>query len=298
MAISERQLETWSHQGSKAQSAATYAMIRSVLEDERAPYARRNFEVFLQGSYGNDTNVYADSDVDIAICLTSVFYSETSELSEDGKAAYEANRVAASYSFSDFKREVTEWLSENFGSSVKPGNKAIFVPGRNGRRDADVLACVQHHWYTSYRSSVDSKYREGICFWTANRTKIVNYPKQHMGNCTAKHQATGGWFKPSVRVLKNMRNTMVEDQYLMSGIAPSYFVEGMLWNVPNENFSDSYHRTIESALNWLAQCDPAELSCANDIHWLVRDGVPVCWNMKDFRTFLSSVRKYWNEANR
>lgn len=39
MAISEAQLETWSHQGSVQQSAATYERIRQVLSDPRAPYA-------------------------------------------------------------------------------------------------------------------------------------------------------------------------------------------------------------------------------------------------------------------
>ena len=65
MAVSDAQLETWSHQGSKAQSAATYATVRRVLLDSRAPYANRSFDIFLQGSYNNDTNIYADSDVDI-----------------------------------------------------------------------------------------------------------------------------------------------------------------------------------------------------------------------------------------
>lgn len=34
-----------------------------------------NFKVFLQGSYGNDTNIYAESDVDIAIRLDNCFGS-------------------------------------------------------------------------------------------------------------------------------------------------------------------------------------------------------------------------------
>ena len=83
MAISEDQLETWSHQGSVQQSATTYQTIKTVLESPQAPYASRSFNVFLQGSYGNNTNVWAESDVDIAICLTSVFYSNIDELDSD-----------------------------------------------------------------------------------------------------------------------------------------------------------------------------------------------------------------------
>ena len=38
MAISEPQLETWSHPGAQEQSKNTYASIKAVLEDAAAPY--------------------------------------------------------------------------------------------------------------------------------------------------------------------------------------------------------------------------------------------------------------------
>ena len=58
MPIPESQLETWSHQGSITQSSNTYNTIKNVLEASTTPYAGKNFKVFLQGSYGNDTNIY------------------------------------------------------------------------------------------------------------------------------------------------------------------------------------------------------------------------------------------------
>jgi hypothetical protein len=63
MAIPESQLETWSHQGSVTQSAQTYAMIQNALNDAASPYYAKHYSIFLQGSYGNDTNVFRDSDV-------------------------------------------------------------------------------------------------------------------------------------------------------------------------------------------------------------------------------------------
>lgn len=57
MAISEDQLEIWSHQGSKVQSASTYQTIRAVLDDPNSPYYKWTYRIFLQASYGNDTNI-------------------------------------------------------------------------------------------------------------------------------------------------------------------------------------------------------------------------------------------------
>ena len=57
------------------QSAATYETVRKILNDSSSPYYAKDFKIFLQGSYGNDTNLRIDSDVDIAICLNWTFYS-------------------------------------------------------------------------------------------------------------------------------------------------------------------------------------------------------------------------------
>lgn len=80
MAIPESQLDTWSHQGSITQSCATYATVKRSNEASDTKYADKSYEVFLQGSYGNDTNIYAESDVDVVIRLDSVYYYDTSAL--------------------------------------------------------------------------------------------------------------------------------------------------------------------------------------------------------------------------
>lgn len=293
MPIAESQLETWSHQGSKAQSASTYETIRSALRSPNAPYASRDFEVFLQGSYGNDTNIYADSDVDIVICLTSTYYENVDELTPPDKLRHDADWSAASYQHSDFKREVAEWLTSNFGGNVDPSGKAIFVPGSGGRRDSDVLACAQFRHYWSYTYANSSDYAEGICFWPPNDGRIENYPKQHSANLTAKHQATGGWFKPMVRIFKNWRNAMVRDGVLPQGLAPSYFLEGMLWNVPDSYFGRSRQSCVANALAWLRAADPSTFCCANERHWLVRDGPSVCWQPASFEKFLAAAERDW-----
>ncbi|WP_327212634.1 hypothetical protein U8Q06_29175 (plasmid) [Rhizobium beringeri] len=130
-----------------------------------------------------------------------------------------------------FKEEVAEWLTKNFGTGVDASGKAIFVPGNGNRRDADVLACAEHREFITYPATGNPTYREGIIFWKSDGTQIINYPKQHSTNCTNKHQNTNSYFKPTVRIFKNIRDRMINDGRLQEGIAPSYFLEGMLWNV-------------------------------------------------------------------
>lgn len=295
MAIPEAQLETWSHQGSVQQSAQTYQTIRNVLNDSSSPYYPKDFSIFLQGSYGNDTNVYADSDVDIVICHSGAFYTDLDQLESGAKDSYEKARSPASYGFDEFKAEVLAWLQKQFGSSVKPGEKAIFIKGSGNRRDADVLACSALRQYTSGSNGVDSNYHEGICFFLPDGTRIENFPKQHSDNCTSKHQATKQWFKPVVRMYKNMRNRMIDDGVIKAGLAPSYFIEGMLWNVPRENFGASYDSSFVNTFNWIVNADKTQLTTASGLHWLVRNGHRVCWSTANFDAYLEAAGKYWTD---
>jgi len=295
MAVPESQLETWSHQGSVIQSAQTYGIIQKVLNDTTSPYYSKDFSIFLQGSYGNDTNVYRDSDVDIVIRLNQTYYADIDALTPSAKANYNSAFSRATYQFADFKADVLTWLLKNFGSDVSAGKKAIFIKGSGNRRDADVLVCAQHRRYQTSSSGVDAQYDEGIIFWLSDGTAIVNFPKQHSENCTAKHQNTKQRFKHMVRVYKNMRNRMINDKYIADGVAPSYFIEGMLWNVPEDKFVQSYEESFVETFNWVLNADETMLACANDLYWLVRDNSRVCWSKANFAAFLCAVTKYWTE---
>lgn len=293
MAHSESQLETWSHQGSKTQSAETYETIKRTLEDRNAPFASRSFEIFLQGSYGNDTNIYSDSDVDIVICLTSVYYTDLTNLDTSQRSLYDSLFTPASYSWRQFREEVLGWLKEKFGKAVVDGNKAIFIPRSGSRRDADVLVCAEHRRYASYRVAYSNDYHTGVVFWDKRGTEIVNFPKQHRENCTDKHQNTNFGFKPNVRVLKNYRNFMIESGRLIDGVAPSYFLEGLLWNMPLSLFEWTHQGTISNFVDWIGTTDPSQLTCANGLHWLVRDGRPNSWPAADFWSYVTAVRSDW-----
>lgn len=295
MPISELQLETWSKQGAITQSANTYATICRALEDSTAPYAGKEYEIFLQGSYCNDTNVYADSDVDVIMKLNSIYYRDLSSLPDNEVDLYKASTTNSDYSFDDFKNSVFSHLNKKFPSKVASGNKAIYIKADGSRRETDVVACTEFRRFTRFRSWSNYSYIEGITFWTNSGTQIINYPKLHSRNCTQKHQATSQWFKPTVRILKNMRNNMISKGYLADGVAPSYFLEGMLYNVPNSCFGKSYVDTFLNAINWIINNpDRSKLLCANEQYYLLNATSPVTWRAENLQTYIDSVIKFWN----
>jgi len=201
----------------------------------------------------------------------------------------------ATYTYADFKRDVLSVLQGQYGAAVKAGDKAIAIDANGSRRKSDVIVATQFRRYSKFRSADNSEYVEGICFFNAAGERIANYPRQHSANLTTKHQASSKWLKPVARVFKNMRSRMIDKGLIKAGIAPSYYIEGLLYNVPNEKLTSSYQDCVVNTLNWYRQeAQKSELVCANWQYYLLRDGVHTCWPQTNCDSFVEAAVKLWN----
>lgn len=297
MPIPESQLDTWASQGAIAGSRDTYATVKSALEASTTGYAGKDYQVFLQGSYGNDTNIYSESDVDVVIRFDDVFFYDISALSDEQKLAFHtATGGSVGYGYFDFKRDVIAALQGSFGEkAANAGKKAIMIEAHGNRRKVDVIAAAQFRRYQSYSAYNTQDYLLGIAFFTDALVRVENFPRQHSANMTTRHQATSAWLKPLVRILKNMRRRMESDELIPRGLAPSYFLEGLLYNVPVEKFGKSYEDSFVNALNWILHANRSEFVCANEAYYLIRDVPNVCWKLADCDAFLAALVAFWKD---
>jgi hypothetical protein len=88
---------------------------------------------------------------------------------------------------------------------------------------------------------------------------------------------------------------MVERSIIKTGTAPSYFIEGLLSNVPPDKFAGTYQQSVESVWNWINTCDHASLKCANGIHPLSADNSATSWPVQGYIDFLKGVRTLWSQ---
>lgn len=295
MSISEAQLETWSKVGSQTQSKDTYATIRGALTANAAPFAG-HVDVFLQGSYGNDTNVFGkDSDVDVVAQSDQAYFYDITRLTPQQQAAYNADSGGiVSYPFQTFRNDVIRILKEKFGSDVETSHKkALKIKANGNRRGADVLVCQNFRLYRTF-TGTPNDYDTGIAFLTTDGKRIENYPRAHSVSLTAKHQLTDSWLKPTIRILKNMRNRLIDDGKLQDGVAPSYYIEGLLWNAPEANFGKDYNTTLFNCLKWMSTVGEDALSCPNGMSWLIGDNSQTKWPATNYRAFKAAVIDLWN----
>jgi predicted nucleotidyltransferase len=251
MALQENQLSTWSNQGSIIMSSKTYESIKSCIGSINWN-SDVYYEIYLQGSYKNSTNIYGESDVDIIVEFTSIFSSNTSNLDEIGKAKYNALE-AAKYTLESFKEAIVNKLKTNYDEAdVEVGPKAIKIKGNNSRLNADVIVCNTYKYYLKNNGSTDLPAIKGIIFTnTDNGEKIINYPKSHYENGVNKNinERTTGNYKSTVRIFRNIKATLVNKGKLNSEAVPSYFVECLIYNAKDENFRHpSYQQRVLNIL--------------------------------------------------
>ena len=184
-------------------------MIRDSIK-ESSSLADKNIEIFPQGSYRNNTNVRQDSDVDICVRCLDVIFTDFSMAS--GFSIEDVGLVDADYTYSQFKNDVENALVDKFGRrAVTRGNKAIDIHENSYRVDADVVACFEHRLYTSRGTNGRYNYLSGNEFRPDKGGRIINWPNQNYYNGVEKNKATGNRFKYITRVLKRLRNDMIEN---------------------------------------------------------------------------------------
>ena len=261
------------------------------------PRLAGNVRVFVKGSYANNTNVRRDSDVDIAVEWTKWAYiSRENEAVPLSWAELGVTTFDAPPTTSDYRRWIEEALVGAFGSPYVDitGNKAITVAASSTTLDADVVPCFRHLRY-------DGPGREphtGILLYPKDGGEVANWPEQNRANGTWKNDSnnTRRRYKELVRVLKRLENDMVEAG-LLSAEVHGYFIECLLYNLPNESFlSESYKTATMNVLAvlWNAINDNQHLEWVevNGLKWLWRDRQT--WTATEASAFAHAA---WNYIN-
>ena len=284
-------LATWARQGDVAASARTYEKVKAAIV--ASPLLRsRRVRVYLQGSYANTTNIRDDSDVDVVVQSSASFFYEPHEnLSLVDWKRIQDSISPAEYRYDDFRGDVLHALRSAFPRLVEEGNKAIKVHATQGCVDADVVPAFDHRAYTSVASYVD-----GMKFVARDGQMFVNFPKQHRANGEAKNGRCDGNFKPTVRILKNLRSALYDAGALPDESIPSYYLECLISNASDAKFySHDLRGRVADVLADLTSVLIAyergwgeELISLNGIVPLFGDG-NTQWNTQDARTFVDAA---------
>lgn len=288
----EQTLRGWTGPSSTTEQekqVRTERMIKAAI-DAHPAFKGVALSTYSKGSYPNNTNVRADSDVDIAVqCSEAEYWDEVSPASRPtGGASYTGIWTAAK-----LRTELVAALRTAFGNQVDTsGTTAIRVNSSTARVDADVVPCFDHVDYLA-----GGQRREGTKVFRKNGDDFENYPAQHLAQGRAKNARTGQKFKEAVRVLKRVENAMV-----VSGDhreVPSFFVECLVYNCPDHLFSAvTWEDRVRRLLFHIWDGTHGDVEPADGDRWMEVNDVKYlfhptqAWSRKDGRDFAHAAWNY------
>lgn len=176
-------------------------MIKSTINDG---YELQGFdyEIFTQGSYENNTNIKADSDIDICVMLKGIFYGNYPY----GLTGKDYGFPDSTMKYDDYKQRVSRALIKKFGTDINVGNKSIKIKSNSYRYrvNVDVVIAFQYRDYDKVHRMLNNRnlhqFIEGIKFFASDGNIVINYPKQHIENGISKDKNTSGLYKKLVRI--------------------------------------------------------------------------------------------------
>jgi hypothetical protein len=255
----------------------------------------KSISLIVQGSYRNRTNVRLDSDVDICVCCNDVFMPQYPEAS---MTLADVGAEPATYSYQSFKNDVERALVSHFGSThVTRGTKAFDIHENTYRIDADVVATFRHRRYTSRDMYGRWSYLEGTQFFPDTGGVVINWPEQQYANGVSKNDATGRRYKAMARILKTLRNEMVDEGNSAGVPMASFLLECLAFNVPNHILMEyNYVDAVKGAVVFLYNATAAYDNCSewgevNELKYLFRGVQP--WTGQQVNAFTVAA---WNHV--
>lgn len=284
MRYTEATLQLWTKPASDTEEQKienTISMIKSAINSSNE-LKSLEIDIFVQGSYANNTNVRTNSDVDVCVMLKSTFYTEY----PNGKDRSDYGFTEGTISYDEYKQRVKNAIVNKFGSAVvTEGNKSLKVRSNSYHVNADVVVALLLKDYKSIGSTDPNRYTEGTRFIARNSgAYVTNYPKLHIANGRQKNNLTNYKYKYLVRIFKRIRNVMVDEGVTNGDKISSFLVECLVWNVPNSIITgySTWTETVKQAIIYLYNA--------------IKDGKHKEWGEVSERLYLFHYERKWTAS--
>ncbi len=93
-------------------------------------------------------------------------------------------------------------------------------------------------------------------------------------------------------MFKAARNRLVEKKMLTKDDAPSYFIECLLYNAPDDLFVPKLEPRFTAIVDWLKTANLQDFECQNGRVDLFGPGREQ-WNVKKARAFVRALQRLW-----
>ncbi len=216
--------------------------------------------------------------MDVVVKLNSKLRPRVVALAGEQLEENDSHKVAYGR-WQSFRRHALNAMRARFRDNVSACRKTLKIAKGETQADADLVVTLS--------------FREGIgCCLPDKRRWVVSYPHQHHQRGLNKEQTTNRRFKRVIRMFKTARNHAVDEVLIGRYVAPSYFIECLLFNVPDELFSRRLESTFADVLDWLKTAKLEDFLCQNGRVAMIGNQREQ-WTIAKSRAFVKSMQRLW-----
>lgn len=280
MSIPNSKLSLWGHHYPGTAPKQAHVSIRDALAKYGGEITKPD-NILLQGSYKNDTNLRRDSDVDVVVQVAVELQPQVAKLS-DKQLEQDKDHIQIYEKWRSFRKQLLKALRATFGTeAVSTGRKSLKLAKGKIPVSADVVVTI--------------RCGDGLAFFLPDEHRwVVSYPQQHYKRGLKKEKSTNNRYKRTIRMFKNARNHLVENDIIKSKTASSYFIECLLFNVPDNLFKGDYRQTYMGIVGYLRSANLKQFNSQNGLRQLFGTSKDQ-WSVSDAQKFILALERMWRK---
>ncbi|MDR0384182.1 MAG: hypothetical protein LBH47_02585 [Christensenellaceae bacterium] len=266
-------------------------------------------EIYLQGSYANQTNIAFQSKLEIIIKVKKTKAFDPIKMKPDEfllKNNFYIDFFHV-YDVKKFKKDIMRAIYDEINQKLKIEAVNFTIPMFDGlKHDIDITPCFSYKYFGANGGTIP-------CLLVYNNSieeHFLMFNNLHAENGNLKDRLTNGKFKEIVRLVKTIIGISRREELNIKFVR-GYLVECLLYNVPNEMYLTHDQRDTDKAnkvekergeetervflkvINWLNFADLSKFVCQNQIFslWGNADGF---WNLHDASEFVRDIIQFYN----
>lgn len=259
-----------------------------------APYFDpKDAVIYLQGCYACKTNTKFQSKIEVIVELTKTREYDYESMTNADMKMRDNFFIDFEHYFDvkHFKDVLADALTQTLRINVNMGTTTIMIPAFGTLQHAiDVFPCFKYKYFRPEGGSMRSK----LVYDQKLEEHFLMFTNLHTVNGDLKDTMTQGNFKRMVRLFKNLVAISARENNMIHPVR-GYYVECLLYNVPNEMYFAQDGKLLSvflKVINWLNFANLDEFVCQNQI-WSLWGNADGFWYQGAARQFINDVIEFY-----
>ena len=245
--------------------------------------------IYLQGSYACKTNTKFQSKIEVIVELKKTREFDYETMTRKDMKFRDNFYIDFEHYFNvkRFKQVLVTELKKILDVKLIMGSTTILIPTFESLQHAvEVFPCFKYKFFTRDGGSVRSK----LVHDEKLDEHFLMFTNLHTVNGNLKDSITRGNFKRMVRLMKNIVAISSREDKNIHYVR-GYYVECLLYNVPNEMFFSNDGKLSSvflKIINWLNFANLDDFICQNQI-WSLWGNADGFWDKNSARRFINDM---------